>query len=190
METPVQIDFQGMHASTQIREAVAAQVVALEKRFGRITACRVAIKPPTHHHRTGGSFGVTIFLSLPNGREVTIDRSGDGDERFADPAFAVNDAFKRARRRLQDQVRRMRGRVKLHETAPAATVARIDEDAGFGFLQTADGREVYFHRNSVLADGFEKLSVGSRVTFAEEDGEKGPQASTVRIAGKHSLRQG
>lgn len=42
---------------------------------------------------------------------------------------------------------------------------------GYGFIETADGREVYFHRNSVLDDAFEHL-VGSEVRFAEEMGRK------------------
>ena len=36
--------------------------------------------------------------------------------------------------------------------------------------------QVYFHRNSVLDDAFRRLAVGSRVTFAEEIGERGPRA--------------
>ena len=39
----------------------------------------------------------------------------DADQRHADVNFAINDAFKRARRRLQDQVRRLQGHVKTHE---------------------------------------------------------------------------
>ena len=51
-------------------------------------------------------------------------------------------------------------------------------------ILTLDGREVYFHKNSVLAPGFDHLEVGHEVHFAEEMGEKGPQASTVRLAGR------
>lgn len=188
METPAKIDFQGATLNQHVQHSVTAHIAALEKRFGRITACRVAVSAPSARHRTGGHYAVAVHLALPDGREVTIDHAARADERFADPAFAVNDAFKRARRRLQDQVRRMRGDVKPHAGQPLATVARIDRDGGFGFLATADGREIYFHRNSVLDGGFEKLEAGVRVAFAEEQGEKGPQASTVRVAGKHGLR--
>jgi cold shock CspA family protein len=53
------------------------------------------------------------------------------------------------------------------------TTADLRYGAGeFGFLESNDGQEVYFHRNSVLGDGFSRLHVGSRVTFAEEMGEK------------------
>ena len=54
-----------------------------------------------------------------------------------------------------------------------------------GHHHTDDGREIYFHRNSVLNGGFARLKPGTAVAFAEEDGEKGPQASTVRLLGKH-----
>jgi cold shock CspA family protein len=40
----------------------------------------------------------------------------------------------------------------------------------------------------VLDGGFSRLAAGSRVTFAEEAGEKGPQSSTVKLLGKHGLR--
>ena len=82
----------------------------------------------------------------------------------------------------------MQGQVKQHEGQPIGTVIKIDSSGEFGFLESTDGREVYFHRNSVLDPGFAHLSVGARVSFAEEMGEKGVQASTVRLLGKHSLR--
>ena len=44
-----------------------------------------------------------------------------------------------------------------------------------------DGREVYFHRNSVLNDGFDGVKIGDRVRFAEEQGAEGPQASSVTV---------
>ena len=54
-------------------------------------------------------------------------------------------------------------------------------------FETADGRDIYFHRNSVLDNAFDRLTVGSEVRFVEEIGEKGPQASTVREVSKHHL---
>ena len=187
METPVQIDFQGMAAQPQIRGVIDKHVSELEQRFGRITAGRVVLKAPGGHHRIG-LYEINIRLELPDGREVNVTRTPGEDDRQSDLNFAINDAFKHARRQLQDHVRRMQGQVKQHETEPIATVARIDPSGEFGFLETTDGREIYFHRNSVLDGGFSRLTVGARVAFAEEMGEKGPQASTVRPLGKHSLR--
>jgi cold shock CspA family protein/ribosome-associated translation inhibitor RaiA len=171
-----------------VRSAIAKHVDDLESRFGRVTACRVVLKCPSGRHRTGGLYEINIHLALPNGREVTIDRTPTADERQADVAFAVNDAFKRARRRLQDHVRRMQGQVKTPAERPIGTVTRLDSTGGFGFLETKDGREIYFHQNSVLDGKFRQLAPGTRVLFSEELGEKGPQASTVDLLGKHALR--
>jgi cold shock CspA family protein len=184
MKTPFEIDFQGMEANSMMRDAIRDHVAGLEDRFGRITAGRVVVRGPTDHHQSGGSYEVHIRLALPNGREVNVARTPSNDERYADPSYAINDAFKRARRLLQDHVRKLQGRVKTHVPEPSGTVIEINADGGFGFLQTSDGREIYFHRNSVLKDAFSSLKIGARVTFAEEQGEKGPQASTVRVGGK------
>lgn len=190
MQTPVEIDFQGMAPTATLQEAVAKHVSALETRFGRITSGRVVIKGPGGHHQTGGLYDINIRLVLPNAKEVDVTHTAQDDERYSRLDYALNDAFKRARRQLQDRVRRLQGKTKHHEPAPAGTVDRIDSSGEFGFLRTSDGREIYFHRNSVLEEGFDKLKPGITVTFAEEQGEKGPQASTVRIAGKHGMRVG
>jgi cold shock CspA family protein len=186
METPVQIDFQDMKSAEAIRAAIHRHISGLENRFGRITACRVVLKGPGQHHRTGGLYEVNIHLALPNGKEVNIARTPIADERHADVNFAINDAFKRARRQLQDEARRLQGQIKVHEHQPIGIVTKIADE--YGFLETADGREIYFHRNSVLDDAFNRLKVGTNVSFSEEFGEKGPQASTVKIMGKHRLR--
>ena len=50
------------------------------------------------------------------GLTVDVGRTPQRDERFSDPQFAVSDAFRRARRRLQDRAKVMRHEVKaLHK---------------------------------------------------------------------------
>ena len=112
METPVHIEFQGMEPQEGLRVEIARHVAALEKRYGRITSCRVVLKSPGQHHRTGGLFEVHIRIALPDEKEVNVGHKPDADGRHADVNSAINDAFKHARRRLQNQVRRMQGHVK------------------------------------------------------------------------------
>jgi cold shock CspA family protein len=188
MQTPPEIEFQGMTGTPEIQDTIEKHVAELEQRWGRITACRVVLKGAGRHHRKAGLYEVHIRLALPDGREVNVERTPPADDRHSDLTFAINDDFKHARRQLQDQVRRAQGQVKHHAGPSIGTVLRIDPSGEFGFLETSDGQEVYFHRNSVLADGFSRLTVGSRVTFAEEPGDKGAQATTVKLLGKHGLR--
>lgn len=72
-------------------------------------------------------------------------------------------------------------------SAPArARVGKLFAQEGYGFLETRDGHEVYFHRNSVLGPGFDELAIGAEVRFSEEEGAEGPQASTVIPAGRRA----
>jgi cold shock CspA family protein len=188
MQTPVQIDFQGLASGSETRVSIENHIAQLEHRFGRVTSCRVVLKGPGDRHKTGGLYEVNIHLALPDGREVNVGRTPQLDERHSDLAFAIGDAFKRARRQLQDQVRRLQGQVKHHEGEPLGTVRHLDPSGEFGFIEAADGHDVYFHRNSVLDGAFARLEIGSRVTYFEEPGERGPQASTVKLVGKRGLR--
>lgn len=119
METSVEIDFQGDIPIHGLREKIVENLSRLEDRFGRIIASRVVLKAPSSHHRQG-SYEIHIHLTLPQGKEVMVAHTPDADERYADIDFALNDAFKRARRQLQDQARRLQGHVKTHRNEPQA----------------------------------------------------------------------
>ena len=116
MHTPLRITFQNTPSSDAIRRLIEEQADHLEHFFGRMTACHVVFKVPDGNHRTGVPYEVAVHIKMPGGMTVDIDRTPGLDERFADPQFAVTDAFRRARRRLQDRAKVMRHEVKtLHK---------------------------------------------------------------------------
>lgn len=112
MQTPAQIEFEGVKVSAELQTTIDQHVAELEKRFDRVTVVRIAVKGPGDRHRTGGQYHINIQLALPDGREVHVEHTPTEDERYAALTFAIDNAFKRARRQLQDQVRLMRGDVK------------------------------------------------------------------------------
>lgn len=187
MQTPLQLDFHGTEGSPDARRLIEERVQELEHRFGRVVACRVVVTGPGERHGSGGLFDVRVHITLPTGKEITVDRLNQGDERAANINFAIGHAFDRARRRLQDQARRLQGSVKTKVRPPEGIVESYDPDGGFGFIRADDGRVIYFHRNSLIGAG-SALRAGARVSFAEEEGDKGPQATTVKALGKHRLR--
>ncbi len=115
MQTPAQIEFENLAPSTQLQAVVEQHIAELEQRFGRVTAGRVVLRGPGDHHKPGGQDQISIRLALPEGREVNVGRTPKEDERYADLTFALDDAFKRARRQLQDQTHVMRGQTKAHD---------------------------------------------------------------------------
>ncbi|HET9176795.1 MAG TPA: cold shock domain-containing protein [Terriglobia bacterium] len=62
------------------------------------------------------------------------------------------------------------------------TIKRVVRDRGFGFIRSAEGREVFFHRSSLQGLNFDTLKEGDTVEFEIEDGPKGPRAASVRAA--------
>lgn len=45
------------------------------------------------------------------------------------------------------------------------TIKTLVNDRGFGFIQQADGTDLFFHRSSVTGTGFDQLSQGQSVTY-------------------------
>ncbi len=110
METPLRLEIEGIKPSAHLREIIENNVEKLEHRFGRITACRVAIQAPDGHHRMGEPYKVSVWISLPGHREIGVKPPKASDRRQGDLMFAVNDAFRRADRQLRDKVARTKGR--------------------------------------------------------------------------------
>jgi len=61
------------------------------------------------------------------------------------------------------------------------TIKKLIRDRGFGFISDTDGREVFFHQNSLEGSTFDSLQGDEKVEFEVEDSPKGPRAVNVRI---------
>jgi len=198
MKWSLQITYRNVMPSATIEEWIREEAEKLDTFYRHIVACRVAVHVPHRHHRKGSLYHIRIDLQVPGG-EIIVNREPTlaSEVRVLEhPAaakhlelhplmknlhLAIKSAFRIAARRLQDYARRQRGEVKLHLPLAHAFVSKIFPAEGYGFLTSNDGREIYFHENSVLNDAFPHLELGTAVSFVEELGDHGPQASTVRI---------
>jgi cold shock CspA family protein/ribosome-associated translation inhibitor RaiA len=176
MQLDLQITARDVVLSDAEERAIQEAAAHLETFSKRITSCRVLIEMPRRRGRTGRLYDVRITLGLPGG-DIIVKRH-PREVLLA----AVQEAFKAAERRVQDAARRIRGDVKLDRFAPRGLVTRIFPWEGYGFITDAHDREIYFDRPSVLGGGFDRLEEGMDVRFAEEPGEKGPQATAVALS--------
>ena len=187
MQLPLEVRFHNLDHSDAVEAAVREAATKLERFADDIMSCRVTIEGGPHkHHQQGNLFAVRVDVRYAGG-EVVASRDPSAHQAHEDVYVAVRDAFNAARRQLQDRVRIRRGDVKPHDHEPHGKVVSIDAERNCGVIATSDGREVYFHRNSVLDDGFTRLEPGTEVRLNVEQGDKGPQASSVRAIGKHHL---
>jgi cold shock CspA family protein len=60
-------------------------------------------------------------------------------------------------------------------------VTELVAGMNYGIITSRDGVEVYFHRNSVRDDAFDRLATGNRVMFVAAPGLLGAQAITVQL---------
>jgi ribosomal subunit interface protein len=187
MQMPVQITFRHMASSPEVEERIQERAEALERFFDRITSCRVVIEC-RQPRQEGNIYQARIDLSVP-GREIVVGRDTKAQHAHQDVFAAIRDAFDAARRQLEDYARDRRGEAKVHSVPDHGHIARFLPERDCGFIVSLDGREIYFHRNSVVGGEFDKLRVGNEVRFVAQEGEsaQGPQASTVVLLGKHHL---
>ena len=206
MQRPPTVTFRGLDASPALEVDIRERIDKLETYYDGITGCHVLVELAHRHHEIGNRYHVRIDLDVPGERLVVahdaglhmtaesidaqkLTRQTETDPERKHAHVAVREAFDAARRRLQDYARRRRGTVKVSARPPLGRVVRLFPTDEFGYLEADDGHEVFFHKGAVLKNGFERLAVGSSVAFVEEAGEKGAQASTVRLVHPRHKRQ-
>ena len=180
MRVPLKITFRNVRKTPDIEALIGKQTAKLERVCNHIVSCRMAIEKPQEHQRTGNPFRVRIDVTVPPQHELVVIREaseGDLHERLPTVlrgAFGV-----------------MRRQVKTHpEQEVGGFVSLLLRREAYGFIKSLDGREIYFHKNSLPAGEFDRLEIGTGVRWAEEQGEKGPQASSLRIVDKLGFRTG
>ena len=188
MQAPLQITFRHMDSSEAVAARIRERAGELERFSDRIISCRVVVECRHPRRRQGNLFRIRVDLKIP-GREIAVGRDPAAHHSHEDVYVAIRDAFDAARRVLEDHVRERRGEVKLHAVPEHGRIARLLPEQNGGFILSADGNEIYFHRNSVANSGFDTLAVGDEVRFVAQHSEsaEGPQASTVVPLGKHHL---
>ena len=186
MQIPLQITFRHMDTSEALEAKIREKVATLERFADHITSCRVTVESPHQHHQQGNLFNIKVDITLP-GNEIVVDRHPEKHHAHEDPYVALRDAFNAAQRQIEDYIRKQRGKVKKHDVPPHGRIKQLFPYEDYGVIETGDGREIYFHRNSVVETDFDKLVEGDSVHFNEEAGADGPQASTVHVEGKRHV---
>lgn len=186
MQLPLEITFHNTDPSPSMEAEIRRRAEKLEQFAADIVSCRVTVEAPHKHHRQGRLFRVGIDVRLP-GTEIVVNRDPSEHHAHEDVYVAIRDAFRAARRQVQDAVRRRRGDVKNHDVPPHGVISVINPEADYGRITTPQGREIYFHRNSIVGADFDQLEIGDEVRFSEEPGERDPQATSVHVIGKHHL---
>lgn len=110
---PLKVDYKNFEQHPELDSIIQDQVEKLQKYFDRITSCHVVLSKPHNRHVNGHVYHVHIDIHIP-GNIIAITREPERDERHDDAGLAIRDAFKIAKRKLQDYGERLRHKVKNH----------------------------------------------------------------------------
>ena len=142
MIRPLQITFRNMEPSAAVEARVRAEAAKLDRYYNRITSCRVMIEAPHRHHKWCEGFHIGITIDVPRAEIVVrheptqcraMTQSGatkwvkrlEVSGPHKDIYVTLRDAFRSARRQLEDYARRMRGDVKIHGRTPVLRSEKI-----------------------------------------------------------------
>lgn len=195
MQVPLELTYRDVEKTDALDSLVNEKVAKLERLSGgMLNSCHIAIEKIHDRPSSGSPYRVRIDMTMPPGHELVAESNPVENNQYVEVDTVIRDAFSKAERQVKalKQQQRESDKAQDHQQAEDTTalVTQIFRDEGYGFLKTLDGGEVYFHRNSVLHDDFDRLEIGTGVRCFVQQGEQGPQASTVKIVDKPGVRAG
>lgn len=192
MKIQPEITYRNVDKSEAIDNLVHEKIAKLEHICNYINSCHIAIEKIHDRPRSGSPYRVRIDLTVPPGHELAAEKNPGEGIQYQPLDAVIRETFDAMRQQLVKltQLQRASEQAGKYEYAKESTglVTKLFREDGYGFLETLDGREIYFHQNSVLHHDFDRLEIGTEVHFSLEDGEEGPQASTVKIVDKPGVR--
>jgi len=138
---------------------------------------RVSIEATTHHKE--GGFEIKLVASVPHDT-VVVTRKGESVRP------ALTESFDVLTLQLKEIQRKKRKSKKTVNSAVptdgVGIIRKLSPYESYGFITSADQRDIYFHENALKNINMDELTEGDSVIFGESIGDKGPQATWVRFA--------
>lgn len=183
MQNPPEISFRGVDHTQEIDDEIRSNLGRLERVCDHVITCRLAIEKIQRDQARGNPYRVRLVVSVPPGHQIVIVRGQKHPSESHQPlTVIIHHVFETASKRLRKLSELQNRQVKRHlEQEVNGVVDKINLQDGYGFIRSEDNSQVYFHRNAVLHNKFDRLHKGDGVHFLAELGDQGPQATTVRV---------
>ncbi|HEY9700028.1 MAG TPA: HPF/RaiA family ribosome-associated protein [Trichocoleus sp.] len=194
MKVPPEITYREVEKTEGIDALVQEKIDKLERMCDHISSCHIAIEKINERTRDRSPYRVRLDVTVPPGHELAAESNPSNENQHLGLDAVIRDAFRKMERQIKDlsdlqrESSQSRNHVDSDETT--ALVTRIFPEDGYGFIKNLSGEEIYFHRNSVLHNDFDRITVGTGVRFNATEGEKGLQATSVQIVDKPGVRAG
>jgi cold shock CspA family protein/ribosome-associated translation inhibitor RaiA len=170
----IQIDSRNVTMTPRWKTEIEDRMADLQAGHDDLTHGRVTLTKNAHHKKASNVAEALVVVSLPGRQTLTARKE---EKTFEEAIRAAFSAIAIELKKFRDK--RASTEVRIPSIPLRGVIHKVFAQEGFGFLLQDGGGEVYFHRNAVHGMRFDELEDGVEVMFNVEDGEKGPQATTV-----------
>lgn len=178
---PFQVRYRNVPVSTSMERVIQRKVEDLWKTCPEIMDCQVLVERSSPEQVHGNLFHVRIEASVPHAAPLIVSHHHPRRLALKNARMAVEDAFDAMRQVAIGYRDRLHRDMRPKHHALRGEISALSPGTDSGRIATADGREVYFHRNSLKHGVYDRLETGTAVSFEEEMGEEGPQAVFVKV---------
>jgi cold shock CspA family protein/ribosome-associated translation inhibitor RaiA len=169
----IRINVRNTELLKEWEDKIGEAVSKLESRYPDIIHhLHLTIIAPAHHRL--GAFEIHAVSTVPDDT-IVVKNSGE----LVIPL--IGDVFNDLNRQLREYNRKRQHLTRQELSCGIGRIRRAFSEGEYGFIQSADGREIYFHKNSLKNCAYSDLQEGDSVEFSVDEGEKGPQATWVKV---------
>ena len=170
----LQIDSRNVTMTPRWKTEIESRMADLQAGHDDLIHGRVTLTKNAHHKKSENVAEALVVVTMPGRHTLTARKEEKTFEEAIRAAFFA----------MAIEVKKLRDKPSSKEIPVSpiplrGVISKLFLKEGYGFLLQDGGGEVYFHRNAVHGMKFEELEDGVEVSFNVEDGEKGPQATTV-----------
>ena len=171
----LEIESRNIGMAPRWKSEIETRMADLQRRHEDLIHGRVTLTKNLHHKKLPNVAETLIVVTLPGRQTMTARKE---DKTFEEAIRTAFDAIAIELRKFREK--RSRTGVRTSPIPPyRGVICKLFPKEGYGFILKEGGGEVYFHKHALQGLTFDELNDGTDVVFNLEDGDKGPQASTV-----------
>lgn len=171
----LEVESRNIEMAPRWKIEIETRMADLHQRHDDLIHGRVTLTKNLHHKKLANVAEALIVVTLPGRHTMTARKE---DKTFEEAIRTAFDAIAIELRKHREK----RGRTEVR-TSPIppmrGVICKLFPIEGYGFILKEGGGEVYFHQHALKGLTFGELDNGTDVAFNMEEGDKGPQATTV-----------
>ncbi|MGB3291616.1 MAG: HPF/RaiA family ribosome-associated protein [Phormidesmis sp.] len=114
MRVPPEISYRGVPKTDALESLITEKIAKLEQVYDQVSSCRISIEKAHDHPAHGSPYRVRLDITVPENREVVVDKSPDEGVQYPPLESIIRDAFDAAVRQLKSLNEQQHNHMKTH----------------------------------------------------------------------------